>query len=290
MLHIMGVPTLLGIPAVASTRGPRQLRRQGLLDALLQAGCTPSDHGDVTVPSAVPGEMPARSAALLGQVLEVAEQQSDLVVRHWRHGDLLLTLGGDHTTAIGSIMGLRKAGADFDVLWVDAHADFNTPETSPSGNPHGMPLALLCGLTSLMPGCLQPDRLRLLGIRDVDPGEGELLRQHRVFVAGVTETMKRLDTIIEGLGERVFISFDLDSVDPSLSPGVSTPVPGGFSVEQALAIVRAVAERRQLVGLDIVELNPERDQEDRSAEIGVAVAREAVLAQKRREELESAAD
>lgn len=280
-IQLLGLPTRLGIPGVASTQGPRRFRELGLVNQLNALGASVSDLGDLFVPEPIVGEEDL-SSRWLGQVLEVASRQVAEVATVYRPGDLLLTLGGDHTTALGSVLSLRRLGENFDLLWIDAHGDFNTPETSYTGNPHGMPLAMLCGLTpDLVPGVMEPSQLRLLGIRSLDDKEEALLAEHRVQVLGVSESLSQLESLVAGLAERVFISFDLDSLDPTVSPGVSTDVPGGFTLDEALRIVRAIASQREVVGLDIVELNPGRDRDDLSAQAGLAVAQTVVEEQLR---------
>jgi arginase len=194
-----------------------------------------------------------------------------------------LTLGGDHSIAAGSIAGVCSAGRA-GVLWVDAHADFNTPDTSPSKNLHGMPLASLVGLGAttlaayLSDACLDPKDIVILGLRSVDPDERALLREHGVRVF----TMRDVDE--EGIArvtraalahfsergiERLHLSFDPDSLDPEIAPGVGTPVPGGLTYREAHLLMEMLADDNRVRSVDIVEINPILDTRNHTANLCV---------------------
>jgi arginase len=207
-------------------------------------------------------------------VIASAHRQSDAFVDAHDPDALTITLGGDHTTSLGTVMAMSQLGVPFDVVWLDAHADFNTPITSPSGNPHGMVLALLAGLTSYLPQVIGPWRLHLWGVRDLDPGERELLGVLGVDVQDVAATRTEWPRLLGTLGRNVLLSFDCDCCQPNVAPGTMTPVAGGFDRADVLHIVRQIAECRRVLALDVVELHPDRDREDRTAEL----ARDIILA------------
>ncbi len=275
-IHVLGFPTTLGLPRHAVRHAPEALRATGLLDFLGQLDSRVIDHGDMALPPGLRSDpVPVRIA----KVVEAARRQQQHWQRVARPGDLLLTIGGDHSTSLGTIMALAALGYDFDVVWVDAHGDFNTVETSPSGNPHGMVLALATGLLpDAMDGVIRPDRLRLWGIRDLDPGERRLLSEARVEVVSPAEVRARRAELLAGLRPNVFVSFDIDSVDPAEAPGTMTPVPGGFTRDEAVSLVADIVRGRNLLALDVVEFHPDRDEGDATGRLAHAVIRAALEA------------
>ncbi len=197
-----------------------------------------------------------------------------------------IVLGGDHSIALGSIPALAR-GRSLGLIWIDAHGDFNTPETTPSGNIHGMPLAALCGvgdprLVNLVyPGRkVDPRHVALVGVRDLDEGEKALLREHGVAVftiqhvdrLGMDRVMERaLDITATGTAG-VIASVDLDVLDPREAPGVGTPVAGGISFREAHLSMELLAESGRLVGLDLVEVNPILDRANSTAQLAAGLA------------------
>jgi len=272
-VRLMGIPTNLGQPESEAWRGPAELRTLNLVDHLRRHGLPVADHADLALPAAM---APQRGAAGLLQVEQLAAQQRTRVAEFYRRGDLLLSVGGDHSAALGSISALRSLGEQFDLIWIDAHGDFNSPGTSPSGNVHGMVLAMLCGYSPGSPAWLDGRRASVLGARDLDPGEVHLLRRAGVRVLSPTGTLEQLGELLTNMAPRVFVSFDLDSLDPTCAPGVSTPAPGGFSLAEVTHLMSAVARRSQVIGLDIVEYNPGRDRGNATAHAALA-AIDAVL-------------
>ncbi|HEY3365040.1 MAG TPA: arginase family protein [Symbiobacteriaceae bacterium] len=203
--------------------------------------------------------------------------QSGLWREEHRPEHLMLTLGGDHTTSLGTMWALKEMGHQFDVIWIDAHGDFNIVETSPSGNPHGMVLSLACGLMpAYMPRLVEPADLRLWGIRDLDTGERDLLVREQVEVLGPDQVRHEWDQVLRRLKRDVFISFDIDAVEPAEAPGTMTPAPGGLHRFEALDLVTAVARQCRVLALDIVEYHPDRDRHGLTAGLSIAMA-EAVL-------------
>lgn len=279
-IQLLGFPTTLGLPRNAIRHAPETLRAAGLVRNLEQLGHQVIDHGDMVPPA---GCVDDPAAVRVRKVAEAARQQKEHWLTSHQPGNLLLTLGGDHSTSLGTIWALAEMGHDFDVIWIDAHGDFNILETSPSGNPHGMVLAMAAGLfPDLLPPLISPERLRLWGIRDLDPGEKALLERERVEVLNPAQVRHEWDRIVNGLRANVFISFDIDSVDPTEAPGTMTPVPGGFNRHEAVALVAAIARQRRVLALDLVEYHPDRDRAGVTAALALDVAHAAVTGQAQR--------
>jgi arginase len=275
-VELLGFPTTLGLPRKALRHGPDQLRLLGLVTAL-ERHASVLDFGDLPLPPSDPNDP---VALRVEKVVAAARRQAEHWVQHHRQDGLMLTLGGDHSTSLGTIWALAQLGCEFDVVWVDAHGDFNIIETSPSGNPHGMVLALACGLMpDHLPRLIPPSALKLWGIRDLDPGEKRLLEREGVQVKSPAEVRSDWHGLIEGLGPNVFISFDCDSVEPAESPGTMTPVPDGFSRREALELVTAIARKRRVLALDLVEFYPDRDRDDLTRSLAADVAEAVVAAQ-----------
>jgi len=273
-IHVLGFPTTLGLPRNSLRHAPEALRASGLLGFLRQLDSPVIDHGDMALP---PGSLSDPVPVRIAKVVEAARRQQEHWQRVARPGDLMLTIGGDHSTSLGTIMALTAMGYDFDVVWVDAHGDFNTVATSPSGNPHGMVLSLAAGLLpEALPQIIGPDRLRLWGIRDLDPGERRLLTEARVEVFSPAEVRTRRAQLLAGLRPNVFLSFDIDSVDPAEAPGTMTPVPGGFSRTEAVALVADIVRGRNLLAMDLVEFHPDRDAGGMTERLAHAVLRAAL--------------
>jgi len=279
----------LGQARRGTDMGPSALRYARLEPTVASIGHEVEDLGDVRAPvleSLRGGDRSRRGGmayteAIRGVCQELASQVGGLPP-----GTFPLVLGGDHSVALGSITGVAQRGPT-GVVWVDAHADCNTPETSPSGNIHGMPLAALCGvgdprLVELFPGtgpAVDPHHVVLVGVRSVDPGERELLRALGMSVY----TMKEVDRlgiariaeeIIRRLGHLPFVhlSLDADVLDPEVAPGVGTPVPGGLSYREAHLLMELLADWGKVTSLDLVEVNPILDRHNRTAELMVELA------------------
>jgi arginase len=186
-------------------------------------------------------------------------------------GQLCLTLGGDHSLAIGSIAATCRSRPDTVVFWIDAHGDINTPETSPTGNIHGMPVAFLMGMVKDVPGfdwlrpCLTSDRIVFIGLRDVDPGEKKILKEHKIQAYSMTDVDKHgiakimemsLDAVNPKRDKPIHLSFDVDAIDPRAVPSTGTTVDGGLTYREARYICTALAETGLLVAIDIPEVNP----------------------------------
>jgi len=277
----------LGAGRRGTDMGPSALHVAGLVPALRRLGHTIEDIVSIGSPSfeaRVHGDSHAR---FLPEITKVVTQLADQTEAAMDAGRFPLVLGGDHSIAIGTITGMarsmRRKGERLGVVWVDAHTDMNTPESSPSGNIHGMPVACLLGrgpaaLTSeLDPDgpAIHPEDIVLIGIRDVDPNEAKTVREMGVRVY----TMSELDArgtaacLREALAQvtrhtgGIHISFDLDGVDPMHAPGVGTPVPGGLSLRESHLVCEWAAQTGRLVGMEMVELNPTRDVRNQTGEL-----------------------
>jgi arginase len=267
--QLLGFPTALGLPRFVAEEGPAALRRLGLVQALEEV-LDVTDLGDMAVESSQPGDGVDR---LLGKVLAAARRQARAFTDAYAADALPITLGGDHTTSLGTALALAQLGLSFDVVWLDAHGDFNTPVTSPSGHPHGMVLALLAGLTPYLPQAVAPWRLHLWGVRDLDPGERSLLEALGVDVRDVAATRAGWPGLLGALSRNVLVSFDCDCCQPDVAPGTMTPVANGFGRAEVLRLVRQIGEARRVLALDVVELHPDRDHKDRTARL----ARDVIL-------------
>jgi arginase len=283
---LIGAPTDVGAGARGAGMGPEALRVAGLVQRLGALGVTVSDAGNLAGPPN-PWLPPVRGYRHLAQVQAWCRVVREAVGRTLARGERPLLLGGDHSLAVGSISAVarhcRSAGRRLRVIWLDAHADFNTPELTPSGNLHGMPLAILCGLgpASLVrlagrEPALTAAQVRLIGVRSVDEGEKRL-----VLDAGLpVRDMRAIDE--EGMravmawalsdlapDEHLHLSFDLDFLDPAIAPGVGTPVRGGPGYREAQLCMEMIADTGRLGSLDLVELNPAQDERNRSADLAV---------------------
>jgi arginase len=280
---IIGAALDLGAGRRGVDMGPSAIRYAGLDDRLAELGYDYDDLGNVgtAVAEAIPvGDEHAR---FLPQIKETCRQIADLVRDSTAEGSIPLVLGGDHSVALGTFGGLREVHGEGGVLWIDAHGDLNSPETSPSGNVHGMVLAAGLGLAGelftedgwSLPA-IAPGRAALVGVRSLDEGERELLRNHdaRVFTMsdvdrlGVERVVREAMSHVAGPGF-VHISLDLDVVDPDVAPGVGTPVRGGLSYREAHLALELVAESGLATSLDVVEVNPILDRENETGELAV---------------------
>jgi arginase len=286
-IALIGAPTDVGAGMRGACLGPQALRVAGLPEALVRRGLTVVDRSDLAGPQHPGAVPPVNGYRHLAQVSSWNTLVHGAVLAALCNEQLPMVLGGDHSVAIGSISAVaqhcRAAKRDLRVLWLDAHADFNTHVRTRSYNLHGMPVACLCGegpqeLISLGgPGPrLAVDQMRQIGVRSVDNDERDALHQ-----AGMTVyDMRTIDELgmrvvmaqaLEGMTDatHLHVSFDVDFLDPQLAPGVSTPVPGGPTYREAQLCMEMIADSGRLASLDIVELNPARDVHNRSAELTV---------------------
>lgn len=285
-VSLIGVPTDIGAGDRGARMGPEALRLAGLGEALAARGVEVVDRGNLAGPDN-PWLPPHDGYRHLDQVVAWNRSTMDAVYAELANGRMPIMLGGDHCLGIGSITAVarhcREAGKDLRVLWLDAHADFNTHEITPSGNIHGMPVACLCGigpeaLTTLggsVPAVL-PSQIRQIGIRSVDDGEKRLVREHRIDVYDMRYIdevgMKRaMEQALHGVDDdtHIHVSFDVDFLDASIAPGVGTSVPGGPNYREAQLVMEMIADTGRMGSLDIVELNPILDNRNGTAIVAV---------------------
>ncbi|TSE19414.1 Arginase [Tepidimonas alkaliphilus] len=283
---LIGAPTDVGAGARGASMGPEALRVAGLAEALRALGLDVIDRGNLHGP-ANPWQPAHGGYRHLPEVAAWNRAVHDAVRAELRAGRVPILLGGDHSLAIGSIGAVarhcREQGRKLRVLWLDAHADFNTCAITPSGNLHGMPVAVLCGfgppeLVELggSGAALRPTEVRQIGIRSVDAGEKRFVHAQRLEVydmryideMGMRATMEQA---LAGLDEQthLHVSFDVDFLDPEIAPGVGTTVPGGPTYREAQLCMEMIADTGRLASLDIVELNPALDERNRTARVAV---------------------
>ncbi len=284
-VKLLGIQAGRGAPTPGAQEGPFTLRERGLILRLTAAGHAVEDLGDI------PGEYETRFAIAPGQsvnhlhnVLQVNRHTHACVLgtRRKAPAAFLLVVGGDHSLAIGTLAGLSDACQRLGLLWIDAHADFNTPATSPSGNIHGMSLAVVCGLghrdlrlISDYDPMVEQEDVFLLGPRDIDPGEQQNLAESRVHLrttqqwreAGIVETAMRACETLRTRCDHIHLSFDIDVLDPQFVPGTGTPVPGGLSAGEARSLLAALGRSGAIGSAEFVEYNPMLDPDGRTAEL-----------------------
>jgi arginase len=285
-VSLIGAPTDIGAGDRGALMGPDALRIAGLGEALLARGVDVADRGNLDGPRN-PWLGPVDGYRHLEQVVAWNRTVMDAVAAELRDGRLPIMMGGDHCLGIGSITAVanhcRETGKQLRVLWLDAHADFNTHDVTPSGNIHGMPVACLCGigpdaLTRLggsVPA-VAPAQVRQIGIRSVDEGEKRLVKEHGLDVydmryideVGMKRTMEEALAGVDG-NTHLHVSFDVDFLDPSIAPGVGTTVPGGPNYREAQLVMEMIADSGRMGSLDIVELNPMLDTRNRTAVLAV---------------------
>jgi arginase len=287
-VRLIGAPTDVGASELGASMGPEAMRVAGLHRALEQRGLKVEDRGNLSGP-ANPRQEPHQGHRNLEAVLEWSRLAHEAVYQALAADQLPILLGGDHSLAIGSISAVarrcRDKGRKLRVLWLDAHADFNTGELSPSGNLHGMPLACLCGfgprplaeLGGAVPA-IHPQWLRQIGVRSVDDGERRFVHELAVEVfdmryideMGMRATMEQA---LAGLDRdtHLHVSFDVDFLDPEIAPGVGTLVPGGPTYREAQLCMEMIADTRLVGSLDVVELNPALDVRNETARLAVSL-------------------
>ena len=283
-VDIIGVPIDLGADRRGVDMGPSAIRYAQLHERLRTLGYTLEDKGNIEVPIQETCQITDTRLKYIDCIVPMGRRVAGAVATSVQAGRFPLVLGGDHSLSVGSIRGAARYKR-LGVLWVDAHADFNTPETTPSGNIHGMPLAALCGLGDPRLVCLWEEtapvldtsRVAVIGARDLDPGEKHNLREAGVMVqsmeqidrsgmvAVLEKAIARVSQDVDGL----YLSLDMDALDPRHAPGVGTPVPGGLTYREAHLVCEVVAETGKLAGMDVVEVNPILDVQNETARLAV---------------------
>ncbi|MFN7385828.1 MAG: arginase [Lysobacteraceae bacterium] len=283
---LIGAPTDIGAGHRGASMGPEALRVAGIAEALRARGVTVEDRGNLSGPMN-PWQPPVDGYRHLPQVVEWNRVVMQSVEAELDAGHLPVLLGGDHCLGLGSITAVsrwcRRNGKTLRVVWLDAHADFNTSGVTPSGNVHGMPVSCLCGLgpdelTHLggRAPAITPDVVRQIGIRSVDEGEKRLVKEYGLDIYDMRYIdevgMKRaMDEALAGIdaNTHVHVSFDVDFLDPGIAPGVGTTVPGGPNYREAQLVMEMIADTGRMGSLDIVELNPAFDQQNQTARLAV---------------------
>jgi arginase len=287
---IIGAALDLGQGRRGVDMGPSAMRAAGLEERLESLGYEVHDHGNVESPEPEATTLQDERARFLPEIKQTCALIADLVAQASADDELPLVLGGDHSVALGTLGGLARAHGSGGVLWIDAHSDINTPETSPSGNVHGMTLAATLGIAGPafehpawpLPA-VEPQRVALLGARSLDEGERRLLREAgiRVFTMSEIDRIGIERAVRESLdrvagGGFVHVSFDMDVLDPSIAPGVGTPVRGGLTYREAHLALELVAESGLAGSLEVVEVNPILDRENTTALTAVELVASAL--------------
>ncbi len=285
-VSLIGVPTDIGAGHRGARMGPDALRIAGIGEALAARGVDVTDRGNLAGPSN-PWLPPTDGYRHLDEVVAWNRLLMDAVGAELRANRMPIVLGGDHCLGVGSITAVarycRDTGKKLRVLWLDAHADFNTSSVTPSGNIHGMPVACLCGIGPELlvnlggsAPAMRPDEIRQIGIRSVDDGEKRLVKEYGLDVYDMRYIdevgMKRaMEEALEDLDDNthLHVSFDVDFLDPSIAPGVGTTVPGGPNYREAQLVMEMIADTGRMGSLDIVELNPALDNHNATAELAV---------------------
>lgn len=284
---VLGVASGAGQLRPGVERGPAEIRRAGLRQAIERAGWTYHDAGDVIPQISGAGSLPEKGLRNVSAVLDVCRQlEASLAPGLNGATTKPIVLGGDHSISLGTCAALAGAGRHVGLLWVDAHGDFNTAKTSPSGNVHGMALAAIAGigderLTRFAGDAplVAPENIVLLGIRDIDPREKAVLRDSGITYFtitdieefGIRDVAEEALRILTRRGNHVHVSFDVDAIDPLYAPGTGTPVPGGLSHRETRVLMQRLAAGDALDSLDVVEVNPLLDRDGITSRLAVDI-------------------
>lgn len=294
-VHIIGVSLDLGGNRRGVDMGPSAFRIAGISERLAALGVPVVDHGDLVAPIPEVKSSGDPHKKYIREIARVCEKLYKTSLGALEKGALPLVLGGDHSLGAGSVAAtaefVRRGNKPLGLIWVDAHADMNTPASSDSGNVHGMPLASLLGpepselarIGGFTPKVL-PEHTVLIGLRNLDEHEKTLVRESRVHVftmkdidrAGIASIVEQALTLAGTGTAGVHVSFDLDVCDPSIAPGVGTPVKGGFDYREAHMVMEMIADSGLMRALDLVEVNPILDDRNVTAQLGVELALSAL--------------
>ena len=294
-IHLIGVPLDLGGNRRGTDMGPSAFRIAGIGEQLARLGRTVVDKGDIASPIPEIKGAGDEHKRYVKDIARVCQKVFQTALASLDEGALPIALGGDHSLGTGSVAAaaayLRKRGQKLGLLWVDAHGDMNTPQTSESGNVHGMPLSALLGaephelakISGDSPVVL-PEHTVLVGIRNLDDVEKQLVRDSKVHVftmkdvdrLGIAQVMERALALAGTDTGGIHVSFDLDVCDPSIAPGVGTAVKGGLDYREAHVVMEMAAESGRLTSLDLVEVNPTLDLRNTTAELGTELALSAM--------------
>jgi len=289
-IALLGIPLEIGASQRGTLMGPDALRTAGIGRVLEQLGFGVEDHGNLALPGASAAEAPPpANAKYYDEIKAWIRLLSERAFELARSGAVPLFMGGDHSLSMGSVNGVARywqweMNQPLFVLWLDAHADYNTPDTTETGNMHGMSAAFLCGepgLDRLLGDgprvSIRPDQLDLFGIRSIDPLEKDLVRDRRISVAdmraidefGVGVLIRKVIERVKARNGVLHVSFDVDFLDPAVAPGVGTTVPGGATYREAHLAMELLHDSGLVRSVDIVELNPFLDERGRTARVAV---------------------
>lgn len=286
-ISIIGVPLDFGQSRRGVDMGPSAIRYAGAVGRIESIGHQVTDEGDVQVSVVERKRHSDSNLKNLDEVIQATTELARKVADVVEAGRFPLVLGGDHSIAIGTLAGLSDKYKNLGVIWYDAHADFNTAETSPSGNIHGMPLAVSVGLghESLINihsegGKVNPENIVIIGARSVDPEERQLIKEqgvkvftmHEIDRYGMTTVMEDALAYLRSRGvDGVHLSLDLDGLDPLYTPGVGTPVPGGISYRESHLAMEMLEDSGMITSAEFVEVNPILDKENKTADVAVGL-------------------
>lgn len=283
-IAVIGVPMDLGADRRGVDMGPSAIRYAGMIPRLEILGYTVYDEGNLVVNRPKQYATTGTHLKYLNEIASVSKELRDAVSAQMEKGYFPLIIGGDHSIAIGSLSGVMQHKKNTGVIWIDAHADMNTDDTSPSGNIHGMPLAVVMGyghpiLTAIrgQRNAIRPENVVIIGARSLDAGEKQFIKSigvkvftmHEIDRLGMTRVMdETLDIVVKGT-DGVHLSLDLDGLDPHDAPGVGTPVFGGISYREGHLAMEMIAEKGILTSAEFVEVNPILDEMNRTAKVAV---------------------
>lgn len=288
VVQIIGVPIDLGAGRRGVDMGPSAMRIAGIAESIERLDYQVVDAGDLEIPIAEVADVGAQEQRYLEEIATTCDQLATMVRDALDGGRLPLLLGGDHSLSIGSIAGvamhLRPTDRTFGLLWIDAHGDINTPETTPTGNIHGMPVAVSLGLgdprLTRIGGFapkLRPDKVALIATRQLDAGERRIIQEtgvevfsmRDVDVEGISDVMEQALKIVTHGTAGFHLSFDMDALDPRLAPGVGTQVRGGLGYREAHLALELAADTERMIAADLVEVNPIFDKENSTGVLAV---------------------
>ncbi len=290
-IRVLGVPLDLGQSRRGVDMGPSAVRVAGLEAKLEALGHVVEDGGNVSVPLAETKSPGEHAAKYLDEITKICQKHADLVLKSLEEGRVPLSLGGDHSMAAGTVSGVaeyfRRQNQKIGLLWMDAHSDINTPDSSPSGNVHGMPLAALMGFAPLelanifsFTPKIAPENCVIVGVRDVDTAEKENIRKSGIHVFTMRDIDERgmravMEEALRLAGRNTVgyhVSLDMDWIDPEDAPGVGTPVWGGATYREAHLAMEIIADHGRMLSFEIVEVNPVLDERNQTAELAVELA------------------
>lgn len=290
-ISLIGVPMDFGQDLRGVDMGPSAVRYTGLIPRLRQLGYAVRDRGDIRIPIRDDAlQDPAPEYKYLGEITRICDAIYTLGSQVVEEGDFPLFVGGDHSIAVGTVAAVAQKKAPMGLIWLDAHGDFNTPVSSPSGNIHGMPLAILLGeghpdLVNVgRPGPkILPENVVMIGLRDLDPSEKKRLKNSGVTVFTMRDIDEQGISSVAGKAvmkfahlKRIHLTVDMDALDPLEAPGVGTPVPGGITYREAHLLMEILADSKKIASMDLVEINPILDVANKTARLAVELTLSAL--------------